>query len=113
VDHLDNEPPASADIRLQGDILMDGASVVPDQYYNQGNGLDGPVEAELSRQEQLEEAIGALLITNLRLYDVLLSLLTGAYPELAKNLMQTHLEGKLVGPPPLFGGEFLTETENP
>lgn len=50
------------------------------------------------------------LIVNMRLYDVLMGIYTHLNPNGAANLAEIHDAGKLLGAPPGFDGEFVSET---
>lgn len=49
-----------------------------------------------------EEAPGVQLIVQMRLYDVLMAVLTELNSDLAANLIEAHAEGRIVGPLPSF-----------
>ena len=54
-----------------------------------------------SEQEQaIQELIAGIYIQNLRLYDVLMTLLALQNAEKASELEQLHKEGKVLGPDP-------------
>lgn len=44
-----------------------------------------------------------------RIYDVMMLQLQLSHPEEASELVKLHTEGKLIGAPPDFTGEFLSE----
>lgn len=44
----------------------------------------------------------AILITNMKIYDVLMALLTTANPEIAKDLDALHTQGVVLGQAPTF-----------
>lgn len=54
------------------------------------------------------ENIGVLhFVTQHRIYDVLMALLTEKNPELAQNVLEMHSKGLLIGPQPFFDGTFI------
>jgi hypothetical protein len=50
--------------------------------------------------EAIQELIAGIYIQNLRVYDVLMALLSKQDQELANKLEQLHTEGKILGPDP-------------
>lgn len=51
-------------------------------------------------------------IMQARIYDVLMGLLTATNKELAKDLLELHLNGNIMGPQPSFNGVFITDLAN-
>jgi hypothetical protein len=51
-------------------------------------------------------------ITTARVYDALLTLITLKDAAVAKDLMELHMNGHLLGPAPGFSGTFLTDEMN-
>lgn len=50
--------------------------------------------------QAIQELIAGVYIQNLRVYDVLMALLSKQDQELANKLEQLHTEGKVLGPDP-------------
>lgn len=46
-----------------------------------------------------------------RIYDILMLDLQGRNPEAAKQLLDLHSQGYILGPPPAMNGEFLTDVK--
>lgn len=57
-------------------------------------------------------APGISLIVLMRVYDVLMGLYTEANPDQARTLMEIHAAGSLLGPSPVFNGEFMSDIIN-
>lgn len=51
-------------------------------------------------------------ITSARIYDALLTLITISDAAVAKDLMELHMAGHLLGPAPALSGIFLTNDMN-
>lgn len=51
-------------------------------------------------------------ILTARIYDVLLGIYTHMEPEKAKDLLELHADGALLGPQPAFNGQFITDMMN-
>lgn len=59
------------------------------------------------------ENIGTVqFIVMARLYDVMMALLREANPDAARDLLELHQAGVLVGGGPWFGGTFLSDVMN-
>jgi hypothetical protein len=56
-----------------------------------------------------DQAPGIQLIVQMRIYDTLMALLTKVDKDTAKELMQLHAAGKLMGTTPFFDGTFLSD----
>ena len=52
------------------------------------------------QKQAIEELLAGVYIQNLRVYDVLMALLSKQDQELANKLEQLHTEGKVLGPDP-------------
>lgn len=50
--------------------------------------------------QSMQELLAGIYIQNLRVYDVLMTLLALENPEKANELEQIHTEGRIVGPDP-------------
>ena len=50
---------------------------------------------------------------SLRIYDVLMALLSESNADKARELLQLHSTGAIAGPSPSYIGEFLTDRLNP
>ena len=57
-----------------------------------------------------EEAPGIALVVNMRIYDVLMAIYTSINPEGAKELMEIHSKGGIIGSLPLFDPELIQES---
>lgn len=78
--------------------------------------------ATLHESSTLEEATGpdvkfddvtmANFIVTARVYDVLMALLKEANPDAARDLLELHRSGSLLGSVPSFNGNFLTDLMN-
>lgn len=66
----------------------------------------GPVENENDEAQTLQ------LITQMRLYDVLMGIYTHLAPDKARAVAEIHSQGGLVGASPAFMGLFLTDKVN-
>ena len=56
------------------------------------------------------ENIGVVqVIMQMRIYDVLMALLTDASPNAAKRLLELHKEGSIFGSTPSLNGNFITD----
>jgi len=56
------------------------------------------------------ENIGIIhFITQARIYDVLMALLTESNADLARNVLEAHAGGTLISTAPLFNGTFVTD----
>jgi hypothetical protein len=62
-------------------------------------------------QEPSEFEVAQLAIS-MRIYDVLMALLTKQDPDMARELLELHATGALAGPSPAYIGEFLTDKVN-
>lgn len=51
-------------------------------------------------------------ILTARLYDVMLGLLREANPAVARDLLELHMSGAILGPQPSFNGAFVTDEVN-
>lgn len=51
-------------------------------------------------------------IMQARIYDVLMALLTEANKDLARQLLELHASGAMMGPSPAFSGNFVTDSLN-
>lgn len=51
-------------------------------------------------------------IMQARIYDVLMALLTESNADLAKDLLELHATGALMGAAPSFNGQFITDLVN-
>lgn len=60
----------------------------------------------------LEDTMYALLITNMRIYDTLVALLTETNDELAKNLLEMHAGGSIMTPSISYGGLHVFDEQN-
>jgi hypothetical protein len=70
--------------------------------------------AELEQEDPFNEhdlAIQQFIVTA-RVYDVMLSLLREANPDVARDLLELHRAGHLVATAPSFSGHFLTDDMN-
>ena len=47
-----------------------------------------------------------------RIYDVLMGLYQEANPDKARDLLELHLAGNIMGPSPAFNGNFITDLVN-
>lgn len=56
-------------------------------------------------------AISQFILTA-RLYDVMFALLREARPDVARDLLELHGAGNLIGPQPSFNGVFITDEVN-
>lgn len=52
------------------------------------------------------------LIVQLRIYDVLMALLTNIDKEAAAGLLELHSQGNIIGTAPSFLGQFVTDIIN-
>lgn len=95
-----------------GDLIHSGEQVVTD---------DRSVEDLLSSGEVEEtddpfhpDNVGTLNFIMLsRIYDLLMLDLDARYPEKAKQVLDLHLKGYILGPPPELNGEFLSNSTEP
>ncbi len=51
-------------------------------------------------------------IVQARIYDVLIALLREQNPVVAKELLEAHSNGLILGPSPSFVGTFITDEQN-
>ena len=71
-----------------------------------------------SQDEQVDDPFSphnlaiSQFIMSCRTYDVLMALLTEANPTLAKDLLELHATGSVMGPQPAFNGQFITDLVN-
>lgn len=70
------------------------------------------MEEEDDMTESVSDMQMSLFITQARIYDVLLALLTETNKEVAKDLLELHASGMLMGPVPAFNGTFITSEVN-
>lgn len=70
-----------------------------------------PVETEQDPFSQ-ENAPMMNFIMQARIYDVLMALLTEENKDLAKQLLELHANGAIMGPSPAFSGNFVTDSLN-
>lgn len=60
----------------------------------------------------LEETMYALLITNMRIYDTMMALLTEQNSELARNIQEMHAGGSVVTPSITYNGLHIFDEQN-
>ena len=59
--------------------------------------------------DNLQDTLEAQLIVSMRIYDTLMTILTGQDEQLARKLQDLHAQGKLLFDSPTFTGEFIAE----
>lgn len=64
-------------------------------------------------EQETDDIQMSMLIIQLRLYDVLMALLSEQNPDKARELLRLHSTGALAGTVPSYIGEFLTDKLNP
>jgi hypothetical protein len=64
-------------------------------------------------EKTTEEVLSVSDLTLLRIYDVLMALLKETNADVARDLLEAHLTGLILGPTPNFNGEFITDKLNP
>lgn len=77
---------------------------VRNSLHNSDDGLKEEIEND-------ELAMGQFILSA-RIYDVLMALLQIQNPEYARDLLEMHASGTVVGPTPAFNGVFLTNIMN-
>lgn len=82
---------------------MDGNEVTDDSVDN------GVGEANPFSQENFNEIS---FIMQARIYDTLMALLKETSPDTARDLLQAHSNGLILGPSPSMVGRFLTDEAN-
>lgn len=82
------------------------------------NGITAPTTEEGVLAEPEEDpfsphnlAISQFILTA-RIYDVLMTSLLQVNPSAAKDLLELHMNGSLMGPAPAFNGQFITNLAN-
>lgn len=60
----------------------------------------------------LEDTMYALLITNMRIYDTMMALLTEQNAELARNIQEMHAGGSIVTPSITYNGLHIFDEQN-
>lgn len=74
---------------------------------------DGPVEEDDALNAfGPENAPGVSLIVLMRIYDVLMALLRNQDAAVAKDILEKHSQGLLLGPSPWTNGVFITDVIN-
>ena len=59
-----------------------------------------------------ENTLYALLVTNMRIYDAIMALVTEANPELARNVQEMHAAGHMIGSSINYDGLHLFDEQN-
>lgn len=60
----------------------------------------------------LEDTLYALLVTNMRIYDAIMALVTEANPELARNVQEMHAAGHMIGSSINYDGLHIYNEQN-
>lgn len=59
-----------------------------------------------------ENLAKAQFFVSCRIYDVLIAILKHADAAVARDILELHLQGNILGPSPSFNGNFLTDMMN-
>lgn len=61
----------------------------------------------INEEQDQEDILFALLVTNMRLYDVAVGIYTKLDPNNAKALLEAHRDGVIITPPPVYTGKHV------
>lgn len=69
-------------------------------------------QAEIAKDGvDLQEVLQVQLIVNMRIYDVLMAILTDNNKEVAHKLREIHKSGRILFDEPSFSGEFIASDD--
>jgi hypothetical protein len=82
-----------------------------DEISNFNQNTDYDASASLHEAQSNDMEMAQFIISN-RIYDVLLALLQEQRPDKARDLLELHRSGNLLGTTPSWNGTFLTDLMN-